>query len=71
MDELWEKLSEGGSKSQCGWLKDKHGLSWQIVPSSVVEMVLDPDREKNTRLMQAMLKMQKLDIAARRLRRVS
>jgi len=64
VDERWEKLSEGGSKSQCGWLKDKYGLSWQVVPASVIEMVQDPDPEKNTRLMLAMFKMQKLDIAA-------
>jgi predicted 3-demethylubiquinone-9 3-methyltransferase (glyoxalase superfamily) len=64
VDVLWEKLSEGGSKSQCGWLKDKYGLSWQVVPSVVIEMVQDPDPEKNARLMRAMFTMQKLDIAA-------
>ena len=63
VDELWEKLSEGGSKSQCGWLKDKYGLSWQVVPSVVAAMVQDPDPEKNARFMSAMFKMQKLDIA--------
>jgi predicted 3-demethylubiquinone-9 3-methyltransferase (glyoxalase superfamily) len=63
VDELWERLSEGGSKGQCGWLKDKYGLSWQVVPSAVIEMVQDPDPEKNARFMAAMFKMQKLDIA--------
>jgi predicted 3-demethylubiquinone-9 3-methyltransferase (glyoxalase superfamily) len=64
VDELWERLSEGGSKGQCGWLKDKYGLSWQVVPAAVIEMVQDPDPVRNTRLMTAMFEMQKLDIAA-------
>jgi predicted 3-demethylubiquinone-9 3-methyltransferase (glyoxalase superfamily) len=63
VDVLWEKLSEGGSKSQCGWLKDKYGLSWQVVPSDVARMVQDPDPEKSARFMSALFKMQKLDIA--------
>ena len=62
VDELWERLSQGGQKSQCGWLKDKYGLSWQIVPSVLGELLGDKDPEKSKRVMQAMLKMTKLDI---------
>jgi predicted 3-demethylubiquinone-9 3-methyltransferase (glyoxalase superfamily) len=62
VDELWEKLSAGGSESQCGWLKDKFGLSWQIVPSVLGELLASPDPEKAQRVMKAMLKMVKLDI---------
>jgi predicted 3-demethylubiquinone-9 3-methyltransferase (glyoxalase superfamily) len=64
VDELWEKLSAGGQPSHCGWLKDKYGLSWQIVPSVLMEMLQDKDPEKSKRVMQAMLQMGKLDIAA-------
>ena len=63
VDDLWEKLSDGGQKSQCGWLKDKFGLSWQVVPSVLVEMLQDPDPEKSKRVMAAMMQMGKLDIA--------
>jgi predicted 3-demethylubiquinone-9 3-methyltransferase (glyoxalase superfamily) len=63
VDELWEKLSEGGAKSQCGWLKDRFGLSWQIVPTVLVELLSDPDPQKSKRVMQAMLQMTKIDIA--------
>jgi predicted 3-demethylubiquinone-9 3-methyltransferase (glyoxalase superfamily) len=63
VDELWEKLSEGGEKQQCGWLKDKFGVSWQIVPSILGQLLGDKDPEKSRRVMQAMLKMTKLDIA--------
>jgi predicted 3-demethylubiquinone-9 3-methyltransferase (glyoxalase superfamily) len=63
VDELWEKLSAGGQPGQCGWLKDKFGLSWQIVPSALVEMLQDKDAEKSKRVMQAMMRMNKLDIA--------
>ena len=62
VDELWEKLSEGGEKSRCGWLKDKYGLSWQIVPTVLVEMLQDKDPEKSKRVMEAMLQMDKIDI---------
>ena len=62
VDEFWEKLSEGGEKSQCGWLKDKYGLSWQIVPTILFEMLQDKDPEKSQRVMKAMLQMKKLDI---------
>jgi len=62
VDELWDKLSEGGKTSQCGWLKDKYGVSWQIVPSALGEMMSDPDPAKSKRVMQAMLKMTKIDI---------
>lgn len=67
VDELWEKLSAGGQPGQCGWLKDKFGLSWQIVPSALVEMLQDQDAEKSNRVMQAMMQMRKIDIT--RLRR--
>jgi predicted 3-demethylubiquinone-9 3-methyltransferase (glyoxalase superfamily) len=62
VDEFWEKLSEGGEKSRCGWLKDKYGLSWQIVPTVLGELMQDKDPEKSKRVMQAMLQMDKLDI---------
>lgn len=63
VDELWARLSEGGSQSNCGWLKDKFGLSWQIVPRALVTMLKDPNAEKATRVMQAMMTMKKIDIA--------
>ena len=63
VDELWEKLSAGGQPGQCGWLKDRFGLSWQIVPSALVEMLQDKDAEKSKRVMQAMMQMRKIDIA--------
>jgi len=63
VDELWEKLSEGGEKEQCGWVKDKFGVSWQIIPTALMEMLGDPDPEKAQRATQAMLKMSKIDIA--------
>jgi len=62
VDELWEKLSDGGQKSRCGWLKDKYGLSWQIIPSALGEMLGDKDPEKSRRVMKAMLQMDKIDI---------
>jgi predicted 3-demethylubiquinone-9 3-methyltransferase (glyoxalase superfamily) len=66
VDELWEKLSDGGETSRCGWLKDKFGVSWQIVPTALGEMLNDPDDEKSERAMDAMLGMTKLDIASLR-----
>jgi predicted 3-demethylubiquinone-9 3-methyltransferase (glyoxalase superfamily) len=66
VDELWEKLSAGGEKGPCGWLKDKYGVSWQIVPTALGEMLSDPDPEKSKRVTQAMLQMKKLDINALR-----
>ncbi len=66
VDELWTKLTEGGEESQCGWLKDKFGLSWQIVPSILGELLNDPDAEKAQRVMHAMLQMKKIDIAGLR-----
>jgi predicted 3-demethylubiquinone-9 3-methyltransferase (glyoxalase superfamily) len=63
VDELWAKLTAGGEESQCGWLKDKFGLSWQIIPRALGEMLGDADPEKANRAMQAMLQMQKIDIA--------
>jgi len=62
VDELWEKLSESGRKERCGWLKDKYGLSWQIIPSALGKMLGDKDPEKSKRVMQAMLQMDKIDI---------
>ena len=62
VDELWEKLSEGGEKHRCGWLKDKYGLSWQIIPNALGQMLGDRDPEKSKRVMQAMLQMDKIDI---------
>ncbi|MGA2192759.1 MAG: VOC family protein [Nitrospirota bacterium] len=62
IDGLWEKLSEDGKKVECGWLKDKYGLSWQIVPTVLGRMLSDADPEKSKRVMQAMLEMDKLDI---------
>ena len=62
VDELWEKLSEGGGKHQCGWLHDKYGVSWQVVPTALGKLMSDPDPEKSKRVMTAMLKMTKMDI---------
>jgi predicted 3-demethylubiquinone-9 3-methyltransferase (glyoxalase superfamily) len=64
IDRMWEKLSEGGDKKaqQCGWLKDKYGLSWQIVPTVLGEMMQDKNPEKTNRVMQAILQMKKIDI---------
>ncbi|AKG34187.1 VOC family protein [Paenibacillus durus] len=62
IDELWEKLSEGGEKQRCGWLKDKFGLSWQIVPAVLGELLQDEDAGKSARVMNAMLQMDKLEI---------
>jgi predicted 3-demethylubiquinone-9 3-methyltransferase (glyoxalase superfamily) len=63
VDELWEKLSEGGVKSQCGWLRDKFGVSWQVVPSVLMKLLNDPDPVKSKRVMDAMLQMNKIIIA--------
>jgi predicted 3-demethylubiquinone-9 3-methyltransferase (glyoxalase superfamily) len=64
VDYYWDKLSEGGEKSMCGWLKDKFGLSWQVVPNALGTMLQDKDPAKAGRAMEAMMKMSKLDIAA-------
>ena len=64
VDEFWEKLSKGGEKSRCGWLKDKYGLSWQVIPSVLPEMLQDKDAGKSKRVMNAMLQMDKIDIAS-------
>jgi predicted 3-demethylubiquinone-9 3-methyltransferase (glyoxalase superfamily) len=71
VDYYWEKLSKGGDEraQQCAWLKDKYGLSWQIVPTVLVELLSDPDPEKSRRVMKAMLQMKKIDIET--LRRAS
>lgn len=63
VDDLWAKLTQGGEESQCGWLKDRYGLSWQIVPNLLFELLGDEDPEKAQRVMQAMLKMKKIDSA--------
>jgi len=63
VDEMWEKLLAGGKEVECGWVKDKYGLAWQIVPTVLMEMLQDRDAERKERVMQAMLKMKKLDIA--------
>jgi predicted 3-demethylubiquinone-9 3-methyltransferase (glyoxalase superfamily) len=64
VDYYWEKLtSDGGEPGQCGWLKDKFGISWQIIPKQLGELMSDPDQEKAGRVMQAMLKMTKIDVA--------
>lgn len=62
LDRHWKKLSAGGKEVQCGWLKDKYGVSWQVVPTILSELLSDPDPAKSQRVMQAMLKMVKLDI---------
>ena len=64
IDEMWEKLSQGGEKGQCGWLKDKYGLSWQIVVPVLDEMLQDKDVKKSERVMKAILQMSKIDIKA-------
>ena len=66
VDYFWEKLTEGGQESQCGWLKDKYGLSWQVVPAGMEELFNDSDKGRAERAMKAMLGMRKLDIAALR-----
>jgi predicted 3-demethylubiquinone-9 3-methyltransferase (glyoxalase superfamily) len=62
VDELWEKLLEGGEKRQCGWLKDKYGVSWQIVPTVLGEMLQDKDPKKSEKVMEALLQMGKINI---------
>ena len=64
VDRFWNKLTEGGEEGQCGWLKDKFGLSWQIFPKALPKLLGDPDREKAQRAMAAMLKMKKIDLGA-------
>jgi predicted 3-demethylubiquinone-9 3-methyltransferase (glyoxalase superfamily) len=63
VDHYWYRLSEGGEESQCGWLKDRFGLSWQVVPTILHQLFSDPDPDRASRAMQAMLQMRKLDIA--------
>jgi predicted 3-demethylubiquinone-9 3-methyltransferase (glyoxalase superfamily) len=62
VDTFWATLSEGGEEGPCGWLKDRYGVSWQIIPTALSELLSDPDREKSQRVMQAMLKMGKIEI---------
>ena len=63
VDMYWEKLSDGGEKSQCGWLTDRFGISWQVVPTALIEMLRDPEEEKSRGVRRGMLAMQKLDLA--------
>ena len=63
VDKYWKALLEGGKEEQCGWLKDRYGVLWQITPTVLRDMIADPDREKARRVMEAMMKMVKLDIA--------
>jgi predicted 3-demethylubiquinone-9 3-methyltransferase (glyoxalase superfamily) len=63
VDHFWEKLSVGGQEVQCGWLKDRFGVSWQVIPAVLMEMLQDKDPEKSKRVMAAMLKMKKIEIA--------
>lgn len=62
VDELWKKLSTGGKKSQCGWVQDKFGLWWQVIPGVLMKLMSDPDKKKAQRVMEAMLKMTKIEI---------
>lgn len=64
VDALWERLSDGGSRERCGWLRDRYGLSWQIIPTALGRLMSDPDRARAGRVMNAMLQMDKIDIAA-------
>jgi predicted 3-demethylubiquinone-9 3-methyltransferase (glyoxalase superfamily) len=63
VDRYWSRLTEGGEESVCGWLKDRFGLSWQIIPTVAIELLSDPDRDKSQRVMRAILDMRKIDIA--------
>lgn len=62
VDQLWEKLADGGRKDRCGWLQDKYGLSWQIIPKALMQLMSDSDRQKAGRVMKAMLQMDKIDV---------
>ena len=64
VDDLWEKLSEGGERQRCGWLRDKYGVSWQIIPTILGQLLQDKDTPRSKRAMQAMMQMDKIDIAA-------
>jgi predicted 3-demethylubiquinone-9 3-methyltransferase (glyoxalase superfamily) len=66
VDYYWTKLSEGGEEGQCGWLKDRYGLSWQVIPAALEELLSDPDERRAQRAMKAMLGMKKIDVAALR-----
>jgi predicted 3-demethylubiquinone-9 3-methyltransferase (glyoxalase superfamily) len=66
IDHFWSKLTAGGKEVECGWLKDRYGLSWQVVPTVLMEMLADPDRRKADRVTKAFLQMKKFDIAALR-----
>jgi predicted 3-demethylubiquinone-9 3-methyltransferase (glyoxalase superfamily) len=63
VDDYWTKLTDGGEEGPCGWLKDRYGLSWQVTPAALLRLIGDPDREKAQRVMGAMMKMRKIEIA--------
>ena len=63
LDEIWEKLCAGGTKNRCGWLQDKFGVSWQVIPTALGQLMNDPDPQKSGRVMKAMLQMEKIDIS--------
>ena len=64
VDQFWAKLTAGGKEGQCGWLTDRFGVSWQVVPTGLMELLKEPDPEKSTRVMQSLMQMKKLDLAA-------
>jgi predicted 3-demethylubiquinone-9 3-methyltransferase (glyoxalase superfamily) len=64
VDHYWEKLTEGGEEGPCGWLKDRYGVSWQVVPTALIKLLTEPDQERSQRAMKAMFDMKKIDIAA-------
>lgn len=66
VDEMWERLSEGGETGRCGWLKDRFGVSWQVIPRILIELINDPDADKARRVTEAMMRMTRIDIAALR-----
>ncbi len=66
VDDFWSKLSEGGEEGPCGWLKDRYGVSWQVIPTALGELLSDPDPERSQRAMRAMLGMKKIDVDALR-----
>ena len=64
VDRYWERLTDGGEEGPCGWLKDRYGLSWQVIPTALEELLADPDRARAARAMEAMFRIRKIDVAA-------
>ena len=64
LDSFWSKLSQGGEEGPCGWLRDRYGVAWQIVPTVLPQLLMDPDQEKSQRVMKAMLQMKRIEIDA-------